>query len=134
MDSATPMTEPGIRLDKWLWAARFFKTRALASAAVSGGKVHCAGSSLKPSRAVKLGDCLEIRRGFERHEIIVTGLSEQRGPATSAQLLYRETEASVVRRAAEAEKRKLAMMAHPHSAGRPDKKQRRQIRRFIDKD
>jgi len=128
------MTESGIRLDKWLWAARFFKTRALASAAVSGGKVHCAGSSLKPSRAVKLGDCLDIRRGFEHYEIIVTGLSEQRGAASIAQLLYRETEASVVKRAAEAEKRKLAMMARPHSAGRPDKKQRRQIRRFIDKD
>jgi len=128
------MTESAIRLDKWLWAARFFKTRALASAAVSGGKVHCAGSSLKPSRAVKLGDCLDIRRGFEHYEIIVTGLSEQRGAASIAQLLYRETEASVVKRAAEAEKRKLAMMARPHSTGRPDKKQRRQIRRFIDKD
>jgi len=128
------MTESGVRLDKWLWAARFFKTRALASAAVSGGKVHCAGSSLKPSRAVNLGDCLEIRRGYDRYEIIVTGLSAQRGPASSAQLLYRETEASVVKREAEAQKRKLAMLARPHSEGRPDKKQRRQIRRFIDKD
>jgi ribosome-associated heat shock protein Hsp15 len=128
------MTAQAVRLDKWLWAARFFKTRALASAAVSGGKVHCAGNSLKPSRAVKLGDCLEIRRGYDRHEIIVTGLSEQRGPAASAQLLYRETEASVVKREAEAQKRKLAMLARPRSAGRPDKKQRRQIRRFIEKD
>ena len=128
------MTAAAVRLDKWLWAARFFKTRALASAAVSGGKVHCAASSLKPSRALKLGDCLEIRRGYERYEIIVTALSAQRGPASSAELLYRETEDSVVKRAAEAQKRKLAMMARPHSAGRPDKKQRRQIRRFIDKD
>ena len=128
------MTAPALRLDKWLWAARFFKTRALASAAVSGGKVHSAGSSLKPSRAVKPGDCLEIRRGFECFEVIVTALAEQRGPAASAQLLYRETEASVVKREAEAQKRKLAMMARPHSSGRPDKKQRRQIRRFIDKE
>ena len=128
------MTAQGIRLDKWLWAARLFKTRALASAAVSGGKVHCGGSSLKPSRAVKPGECLEIRRGYDRYEIVVIGLSEQRGPASRAQLLYRETEASVVKREAEAEKRKLAMMARPHSEGRPDKKQRRQIRRFIDKE
>jgi len=128
------MNAQTVRLDKWLWAARFFRTRALASAAVSGGKVHCGGSSLKPSRAVKPGDCLEIRRGYDRYEIIVTAVSEQRGPAASAQLLYRETEASVVQREAEAQKRKLAMMARPHSEGRPDKKQRRQIRRFIDKE
>ena len=128
------MTAQGIRLDKWLWAARFFKTRALASAALGTGKVQCGGCPLKPARAVKLGECLEIRRGYERYEIIVTGLSDQRGPASSAQLLYRETEASVVKRAAEAEKRKLAMLAHPHSSGRPDKKQRRQIRRYIDRD
>jgi len=128
------MTAAAVRLDKWLWAARFFKTRALASAAVSGGKVHCAGSSLKPSRAVKPGDCLEIHRGYDRYEIIVIALSAQRGPASCAELLYRETEASVIKREAEAQKRKLAMMARPHSAGRPDKKQRRQIRRFIDKD
>ena len=128
------MNAQTVRLDKWLWAARFFRTRALASAAVSGGKVHCGGSSLKPSRAVKPGVCLEIRRGYDRYEIIVTAVSEQRGPAASAQLLYRETEASVVQREAEAQKRKLAMMARPHSEGRPDKKQRRQIRRFIDKE
>jgi ribosome-associated heat shock protein Hsp15 len=128
------MTEPVIRLDKWLWAARMFKTRALAKAAVSGGKLHCNGQSVKPSRAVKLGDCYEVRRGHDRYEIIVTGLSERRGPASVAELLYRETEASVVKREAEAEKRKLAMLARPQSAGRPDKKQRRQIRRFIDRD
>jgi ribosome-associated heat shock protein Hsp15 len=127
------MSAENIRLDKWLWATRFFKTRALASAAVSGGKVHSNGQSLKPSRGVKIDDCFEVRRGFERYEIIVTGLSDKRGSATIAQLLYRETDASVAKRAAEAEKRKLAMMQRPVSEGRPDKKQRRQIRRFIEK-
>lgn len=123
----------GVRLDKWLWAARFFKTRALASTAVSGGKVHLAGGRVKPSRAVKIGDVFEVRRGYERFEIIVTGLSERRGSANDAQSLYRETEASVIRRSEEAEKRKLAEMQRPRSEKRPDKRQRRQIRQFIEK-
>ena len=127
------MTRDDIRLDKWLWAARFFKTRALASAAVSGGKVHLRGQRIKPARFVKVGDCYSIRRGFEVFEIIVTDLSASRGPAASAQQLYRETEASAERRLIEAEKRKLAMMQRPQTEGRPDKKQRRKIRRFIDK-
>jgi ribosome-associated heat shock protein Hsp15 len=127
------MTAENIRLDKWLWAARFFKTRALAAGAVSTGKVHVGGQPVKPSRAVKIDDCYEIRRGYENFEIVVTALSELRGSATAAQLLYRETACSVSRRRDEAEKRKLAMMARPQSQGRPDKKQRRQIRRFIDK-
>ena len=92
------MPEDSVRLDKWLWAARFFKTRALASAAVSGGKVHSNGQSLKPSRAVRQGDRFEIRRGFECFEVVVTGLSERRGPASSAQSLYHETDSSVARR------------------------------------
>jgi ribosome-associated heat shock protein Hsp15 len=127
------MSTAVIRLDKWLWAARFFKTRALASAAVSGGKVKSNGQSLKPSRAVKLDDSLEIRRGYERFEVVVTGLSDQRGPAASAQLLYRETGASVEQRTQDAEKRRLAMLQRPRSEGRPNKKQRRQIRRFNEK-
>jgi ribosome-associated heat shock protein Hsp15 len=127
------MTTENIRLDKWLWAARFFKTRALAAGAVSTGKVHVGGQPVKPSRAVKIDDCYEIRRGYENFEIVVTALSELRGSATAAQLLYRETASSVTRRRDEAEKRKLAMMARPQSEGRPDKKQRRQIRRFIEK-
>jgi len=122
-----------VRLDKWLWAARFFKTRALATAAVNGGKVHARGQSVKPSRAVKIADCFEVRRGYEIFEVVVTAISERRGSASAAQLLYRETENSVVRRQAEAEKRKLAMMQRPQTTGRPDKKQRRQIRQFIEK-
>ena len=127
------MTTERIRLDKWLWAARFFKTRALASTAVSGGKVHLNGRRVKPARFVKIGECYEIQRGYERYEIIVCALSERRGPAAVAQQLYRETEASSARRLAEAEKRKLAMLQRPRTEGRPDKKQRRQIRRFIEK-
>jgi ribosome-associated heat shock protein Hsp15 len=123
----------GVRLDKWLWAARFFKTRALASAAVSGGKVHLGGGRVKPARAVKIDDMFEIRRGYERFEIVVTGLSARRGSANDAQSLYRETPASVIRRRKEAEQRKLAQMQRPRSESRPDKKQRRQIRQFIEK-
>jgi ribosome-associated heat shock protein Hsp15 len=122
-----------VRLDKWLWAARFFKTRALAAEAVNGGKVHLRGQRVKAARGVKLGDCFEIRRGYERFEVVVTALAERRGSAAAAQLLYRETEASEQRRRAEAEQRRLAMLQRPRSEGRPDKKQRRQIRRFIEK-
>lgn len=127
------MSTESLRLDKWLWAARFFKTRALASAAASGGKVHLNGARVKPSRAVKIDDVFEVRRGYECFEIVVTGLSARRGSASDAQLLYRETEASASRRSDEAEKRKLASMQRPRSETRPDKKQRRQIRRFIEK-
>ncbi len=122
-----------VRLDKWLWAARFYKTRALAGDAVSGGKVHLQGHRVKPSRAVKLDDRYEIQRGFERFEIIVTGLAERRGTAADAAKLYRETDASEGRRAQEAEKRRLAALARPRSERRPDKKQRRQIHRFTGK-
>jgi len=119
-----------VRLDKWLWAARFYKTRALAGEAVTGGKVHLSGQRVKPSRSVKIGDCFEVHRGYERYQVIVTVLSERRGSASVAQALYRETETSIEKRGSEAEKRKLAMMQRPHSESRPDKKQRRQIRQF----
>ncbi len=122
-----------VRLDKWLWAARFFKTRALASSAVSGGKVHLQGQRIKPARWVKLGDRYEVQRGYERLEIVVTGLSDRRGSATQAQALYTETEESLERREIEAEKRRLAALQRPYSPARPDKKQRRKIRQFTGK-
>jgi ribosome-associated heat shock protein Hsp15 len=125
--------EPTVRLDKWLWAARFFRTRALATAAVNGGKVHHSGQRARPSRPVRPGDSYQIQRGHERYEIVVTAISGRRGPASEAALLYRETEDSIARRADEAEKRRLARLQRPQSESRPDKKQRRQIRRFIQK-
>ncbi len=119
-----------LRLDKWLWAARFFKTRALASEAVDGGKVHLNGARVKPAHAVRPGDRLEIRRGFDEFEVFVRALSDMRGPAALAQALYEETEASRARREADAERRRLLAAANPRPESRPDKKSRRRIVRF----
>lgn len=121
------------RLDKWLWAARFFKTRALATEAVNGGKVHLSGQRVKPSRPVKLQDCYQIHRGNDRLEVVVIGLSSRRGSASIAQTLYEETETSRLQRQSESEKRKLAAMQRPVSDHRPNKKERRKIRQFTGK-
>ncbi|MGX9726881.1 MAG: RNA-binding S4 domain-containing protein [Candidatus Electronema sp. VV] len=123
--------ESVVRIDKWLWAARFFKTRALASAAVSGGHVQVSGSRVKPSRNVQVGNKLQIRRGEELFEIDVLALSERRGPAKEAALLYAETEESKAKREAARELRKQigGPMARPE--GRPDKRDRKKIRQFI---
>lgn len=119
-----------VRLDKWLWCARFFKTRALASAAVNGGKVHVNGVRAKASHEVHAGERLEITRGPERFEILVRGIAERREPAEVAQQLYEETAASLAIRARHAELRKLAALASPTPSRRPDKKSRRLIHRF----
>lgn len=126
------MSEP-VRLDKWLWAARFYKTRALATEAINGGHVHLNGNRPKPSRAVQHGDELEIRRGPETYQIVVEGLSTRRGPATEAQQLYSESEESYLRRQAEREQRRLEAAAQPQQTRRPDKQGRRKIIRFINK-
>ncbi|MCP4492255.1 MAG: hypothetical protein GY820_33840 [Gammaproteobacteria bacterium] len=125
--------EDKVRLDKWLWAARFYKTRALASKAVNGGKVHLRGQRLKPSRPVKINDCYQLQRGYERLEVIVRQLSGKRGSASIAHTLYIETEHSIAQREAEAAKRKLAAMQRPHSDYRPNKQERRKIRQFTGK-
>lgn len=122
-----------LRLDKWLWAARFFKTRALATEAVAGGKVHVNGDRCKPARKVHPGDRVTVQRGQELFDIEVRGINAQRRPATEAQQLYAETAESVARREEEAARRREQRdSARP--GRRPDKRERRHIRRFIRKE
>jgi len=122
--------DSGVRLDKWLWAARFFKTRNLAKTAVENGKVEYDGQRPKVSRLVEVGALLKITQGWDVKEVEVLAISSQRGPASQAQLLYQETPASQDKRAAEAEKRRLAGAATLAPQQRPDKKSRRQLHRF----
>lgn len=124
------MMDEAVRLDKWLWAARFFKTRPLASAAVSGGKVHLNGQRVKSGRSVRVGDGLQIQRAGFVWVVEVLTLAERRGPASIAETLYRETEASIQTRAQLREQQKLAALATPQTSGRPNKQQRRHIIRF----
>ena len=119
-----------LRIDKWLWAARFFKTRSLAKAAIEGGKVQLAGQRVKVSREIAVGDQLRIRQGWDEREIIVKALSDQRRGAPEAQALYAETEASIERREAEAAARKAAGGMIERPMRRPSKRERRQIHRF----
>jgi len=121
-----------LRLDKWLWAARFFKTRSLAKAAIEGGKVHLAGQRVKVSREIAVGDILQIRQGWDERVIEVLALSDQRRGAAEAQQLYAETDASIAKREAESAARKAAGGMIDRPAHRPNKKQRRQIHRFKD--
>ncbi|WP_196139282.1 ribosome-associated heat shock protein Hsp15 [Aliikangiella sp. G2MR2-5] len=116
-----------VRLDKWLWACRFYKTRALAKAAIEGGKVHYDGQKPKPGKIVQLEDTIKLRQGFDEKTVIVKELSENRGPARVAQTLYKETEDSIRKREDLAQMRKLSA---PVQTKRPDKKQRRLIHRF----
>jgi ribosome-associated heat shock protein Hsp15 len=120
-----------VRLDKWLWAARFFKTRALAAQAVEGGKVQLNGERTKPAKGLKIGDRLELRIGAYHWNVTVLVLSERRGPAAEAQTLYRETQASREAREEQAAMLKAHRQSGPDVQGRPTKKQRRQIVKFI---
>jgi ribosome-associated heat shock protein Hsp15 len=123
-----------VRIDKWLWAARFFKTRSLATDAVTGGHVHLNGQRVKPARPVRVGDRVEVVRGHSRMEVTVDALSERRGPAKIAATLYSETQASRVARETAAAQRRVARQSAPAPERRPDKKARRQIRRFSGRD
>ncbi len=123
-------TPARVRLDKWLWAARFFKTRTLAAEAVNGGKVHVNGARVKPSHGVRVSETLRIRRGPYEYEVIVQEVARERGPANRAALLYQETPHSRERREALAAERRSQTASMPHPAGRPSKKERRQIVRF----
>ena len=114
-----------VRIDRWLWAARFFKTRSSAAAAVNGGKVHLNGQRTKPAKAVRAGDRLEVRRGDNRWEVTVLGTAERRGPASEARTLYEELPESVERRAREREERRERRLAA--GGGRPTKRDRRRL-------
>ncbi len=125
--------ETQVRLDKWLWAARFFKTRSIAREAISGGKVHLNGNRAKPARTLNPGDELRIQRGEDEYIITVVEFSGRRGPATVAQTLYEESEASRERREKLAEERRLQHQQHAGRERRPDKRQRRRLVRFKNK-
>lgn len=120
----------GVRMDKWLWAARFFKTRALAVRACELGRIQSNGQAAKPSRDVKIGDMLQIRNEGGDFQVEVLLLAEARGPATVAQTLYRETEASRELRRKVAEERKASMPYEIATEGRPSKRDRREINWF----
>jgi ribosome-associated heat shock protein Hsp15 len=115
------------RLDKWLWAARFFKTRALAAEAIDGGKVHLNGERVKRSKGVKLGDEVRVRLGPYEHRVIVRLISDRRGPATVAATLYEELAESRATREALLERRRMEVAAGAEDPGRPSKRDRRQI-------
>lgn len=119
-----------VRLDKWLWAARFFKTRALAKKAIEGGKVQYNGTRAKTSKSVETGALVRVPQGWDILEVEVLALSDQRRGAPEARELYRETEESVARRERETEARRLTNEVMQHPLKRPDKKQRREIHRF----
>ncbi|MDH5599714.1 MAG: S4 domain-containing protein [Gammaproteobacteria bacterium] len=118
------------RLDKWLWAARFYKTRQLAAEAINGGHVHVNGQRIKPSRVIHIADKLSIHKTPFTFDITVEGLSSRRGPAKEAQQLYSESEESIKKREELTEQRKLNATLLPHSERRPDKRDRRRIIRF----
>ena len=119
-----------VRLDKWLWAARFYKTRTLAKEMIDGGKVHYNGQRSKPNKIVEVGATLKIRQGSDEKEIVVLALSTQRRGAQEAQLLYRETEQSLANREKLAIARKMNALSMPHPDRRPDKKERRDLLKF----
>ena len=119
-----------VRLDKWLWAARFYKTRALAREAVQSGKVQYNGQRSKPGKVVELGANIKVPQGYDIKEVLVLQLKEQRQGAPLAQLMYAETQDSENLRARNAEARKLSAFHSPKPDNRPDKKQRRQIIQF----
>ena len=127
-------TEQGkVRLDKWLWAARFFKTRSLAADTIEGGKVELNGDRVKRAKNVQRGDEVSVRLGPYEHVVVVRGLSERRGPASVAQSLYEETAASIAAREHLAAQLKMAPAAFVYEErGRPTKKDRRELTRFID--
>ncbi|MFL2840539.1 MAG: RNA-binding S4 domain-containing protein [Pseudohongiellaceae bacterium] len=131
-NSNTPSTSEiaKVRLDKWLWAARFFKTRKLAKQAIVGGKVHFNGARCKSSHEIEIGATLEIRQGWDEKTFTVIELSDKRRGAPQAALLYQETSESLEKRKLHAEQRKAMQSSNPLTNGRPNKQDRRLIHRF----
>lgn len=125
---------PEVRADIWLWAARFYKTRSLAKQMLVGGKVQIAGQAIKPSRMLRAGDVLTVNRAGELYEITVLAVSEMRGPAVKAQALYREEDASRIKRESEREMRRLANAGYKAPLTKPDKRARRLIQALGDLD
>ena len=119
-----------VRIDKWLWAARFFKTRSLATEAVDGGKVEVNGQRAKPAKLIGPGDEVRLRLGPALHVLHVRDVAERRGPAAAAQALYEETEESRRDRERQAEQHRLSAMSFQFDEGRPSKRDRREIRKF----
>ncbi len=126
-------TREKVRLDKWLWAARFFKTRSRAAQAVNGGKVHLNGSRVKAARAVNVGDDLLVSRGNVEFKVKVMGLSLYRRPAVEAQLLYEEYEESILAREENRDLRRMFNTSHSAPAKKPNKRDRRKIKEFVRK-
>ncbi|MCG9712614.1 ribosome-associated heat shock protein Hsp15 [Shewanella insulae] len=126
----TSEKELGVRLDKWLWAARFYKTRAIAKEMINGGKVHYNGQRTKSSKLAEVDAVIRLRQGYDEKEIVIKKLSEQRQKAVIAQTLYEETPESIAKRETYAEARRLNVLNNPAPDTKPDKKQRRQLIRF----
>lgn len=123
-------SSPDVRLDKWLWAARFYKTRALAREMIEGGKVHYNGQRSKPSKIVELNATLTLRQGNDERTVIIKAITEQRRPAAEAVEMYEETAESVAKREKMALARKMNALTMPHPDRRPDKKERRDLMKF----
>lgn len=119
-----------VRLDKWLWAARFYKTRAIAREMVEGGKVHYNGQRSKPGKIVEPDAELTLRQGNDERTVIIQTVSDKRGPASEAQQMYAETPQSIEKREKVAQARKINALTMPHPDRRPDKKERRDLMKF----
>ncbi len=133
-NSSNDGSDGSIRLDKWLWAARFYKTRAIAADAVDGGKVHLNGTRVKRSKGVKVGDEVQLRFGEVEQRLVVRATSDRRGPASVAAELYEELPDSIQQREALAAQRRLQSIPGSHDMGRPSKRERRQIDDFRKRD
>jgi ribosome-associated heat shock protein Hsp15 len=130
MSTNLPPKNNSIRLDKWLWAARFYRTRAIAKQMIDGGKIFYNGQRTKSGKAVSIGDIIKIRQGFEEKSVTVMALADKRSDATFAQTLYQESKVSIDSREKNALARKQGILLSPASDTKPDKKQRRKLREF----